>query len=169
MLGGNGAIESFSILPRLLRDMIVCENWEGTHNTLTAQVHRDMMRLGVHEGFFAFVRARLDACAPSGATRSLHAATGRATDALHAAVTQALALAPDLATLRLCPLVEELAWLGWAVALVEQATWEHERHGDAALARLAEYWWNLRLARRGGELEVDELARIRELAQPSAG
>ena len=28
-LGGNGAIESFSILPRLMRDNIVYENWEG--------------------------------------------------------------------------------------------------------------------------------------------
>ena len=35
VLAGNGAIESFSSLPRLLRDSIVCENWEGTHNTFT--------------------------------------------------------------------------------------------------------------------------------------
>jgi hypothetical protein len=52
VLGGNGAIESFSILPRLLRDNVVYENWEGTHNVLRAQVLRDARRLGVHEGFF---------------------------------------------------------------------------------------------------------------------
>lgn len=52
VLGGNGAIESFSILPRLLRDNVVYENWEGTHNVLRAQVLRDCARLGVHQGFF---------------------------------------------------------------------------------------------------------------------
>ena len=52
VLGGNGAIESFSILPRLLRDNVVYENWEGTHNVLRAQVLRDCARLGVHNGFF---------------------------------------------------------------------------------------------------------------------
>jgi alkylation response protein AidB-like acyl-CoA dehydrogenase len=45
ILGGNGAIESYSVLPRLLRDAIVYEQWEGTHNVLTAQVLRDFARL----------------------------------------------------------------------------------------------------------------------------
>jgi len=42
VLAGNGAIESFSPLPRLYRDAIVYENWEGTHNTLRMQILRDM-------------------------------------------------------------------------------------------------------------------------------
>jgi acyl-CoA dehydrogenase len=44
VLAGNGAIESFSSLPRLLRDSLVCENWEGTHNTLYMQILRDIDR-----------------------------------------------------------------------------------------------------------------------------
>ena len=59
VLGGNGAIESFSILPRLLRDNVVYENWEGAHNVLRAQVLRDCMKLGVHRGFFAVMKERL--------------------------------------------------------------------------------------------------------------
>jgi len=51
-LGGNGAIESFSILPRLLRDNVVYENWEGTHNVLVAQTVRDFARSRMHEPFF---------------------------------------------------------------------------------------------------------------------
>jgi alkylation response protein AidB-like acyl-CoA dehydrogenase len=47
ILGGNGAIEDFSVLPRLLRDCVVYEQWEGTHNVLSAQVLRDMGRLGI--------------------------------------------------------------------------------------------------------------------------
>jgi acyl-CoA dehydrogenase len=43
-LGGNGTIENFSPLPRLWRDAIVFESWEGTHNVLCAQVLRDLGR-----------------------------------------------------------------------------------------------------------------------------
>jgi acyl-CoA dehydrogenase len=46
-LGGNGTIEDFSPLPRLYRDAIVFESWEGTHNVLCAQVLRDLGRLDV--------------------------------------------------------------------------------------------------------------------------
>jgi acyl-CoA dehydrogenase len=45
VLGGNGTIEDFSPLPRLWRDAIVFESWEGTHNVLCAQVLRDLARL----------------------------------------------------------------------------------------------------------------------------
>jgi acyl-CoA dehydrogenase len=44
-LGGNGTIEDFSPLPRLWRDAIVFESWEGTHNVLCQQVLRDLRRL----------------------------------------------------------------------------------------------------------------------------
>jgi alkylation response protein AidB-like acyl-CoA dehydrogenase len=47
VLGGNGTIEDFSPLPRLYRDAIVFESWEGTHNVLCAQVRRDCGRLGL--------------------------------------------------------------------------------------------------------------------------
>lgn len=57
ILGGNGTIEDFSVLPRLYRDSIVYESWEGTHNVLVAQVLRDLGRLGS----VGIVADRLDA------------------------------------------------------------------------------------------------------------
>src|SRR5581483_4667005 len=48
-LGGNGTIEDFSPLPRLWRDAIVLESWEGAHNVLCAQALRDLGRLGLVE------------------------------------------------------------------------------------------------------------------------
>jgi acyl-CoA dehydrogenase len=51
VLAGNGAIESFSSLPRLLRDSLVCENWEGTHNTLYMQIARDIEKYQIDEIF----------------------------------------------------------------------------------------------------------------------
>jgi hypothetical protein len=59
VFGGNGAIESFSVLPRLYRDTIVLESWEGTHNVLCLQVLRDIARLGLHEGWSAEMHAQL--------------------------------------------------------------------------------------------------------------
>jgi acyl-CoA dehydrogenase len=59
VLGGNGTIETFSPLPRLYRDAIVYESWEGTHNVLCAQVLRDGVRLGVLDRFVAWVRGEL--------------------------------------------------------------------------------------------------------------
>lgn len=44
VLGGNGTIEDFSVLPRLFKDAMVLESWEGAHNVLAAQVARDTLR-----------------------------------------------------------------------------------------------------------------------------
>ena len=44
ILGGNGVVEDFSSIPRLFRDSVVNELWEGPRNVLLAQVHRDLRR-----------------------------------------------------------------------------------------------------------------------------
>jgi alkylation response protein AidB-like acyl-CoA dehydrogenase len=51
VLGGNGAIETFSPLVRLFRDTMVLESWEGAHNVLVEQVTRDAARYALHEQF----------------------------------------------------------------------------------------------------------------------
>ncbi len=65
VLGGNGAIESFSILPRLYRDMVVLESWEGTHNVLCVQVLRDIERYQIHQAFFADMSDKLNSITDS--------------------------------------------------------------------------------------------------------
>lgn len=42
LFGGHGVIEDFSSLPRLYRDAMVNELWEGPKNVLLAQIHRDL-------------------------------------------------------------------------------------------------------------------------------
>lgn len=44
VFGGQGAIEDFSSLPRLLRDALINELWEGPRNVLLSQMHRDWQR-----------------------------------------------------------------------------------------------------------------------------
>jgi len=102
VLGGNGAIESFSVLPRLLRDNVVYENWEGTHNTLMLQVLRDCKRLELHHAFFQTLAERLDEDTLAGP---------------RAAFESLLQAPPDLATLQLRPVCVQLATLVHLAAL----------------------------------------------------
>lgn len=52
LLGGNGMEERFSPLPRLWRDAVVMETWEGTHNVLITQALRDLQRFEVEPAAF---------------------------------------------------------------------------------------------------------------------
>ena len=63
VFGGNGTIEDFSPLPRLYRDAMVTESWEGTHAVLAAQSLRDVQRLKLHEAWLAWMGARVAALA----------------------------------------------------------------------------------------------------------
>ncbi|MEJ5301655.1 MAG: acyl-CoA dehydrogenase family protein [Thermodesulforhabdaceae bacterium] len=51
IFGGHGVIEDFSDLPRLFRDSIVNELWEGPRNVLLTQIYRDLQR--VREGGYS--------------------------------------------------------------------------------------------------------------------
>jgi alkylation response protein AidB-like acyl-CoA dehydrogenase len=73
-LGGNGTIEDFSPLPRLYRDAIVFESWEGTHNVLVEQVRRDAARLGLVPLLLADLRRRLAGVRPSDEAATVTAA-----------------------------------------------------------------------------------------------
>lgn len=56
ILAGNGTINTFSSMPRLLNDAIVCENWEGTHFTLWMQVLRDIEKYQVDKIFLNYIK-----------------------------------------------------------------------------------------------------------------
>jgi alkylation response protein AidB-like acyl-CoA dehydrogenase len=117
VFGGNGAIEEFSVLPRLLRDSVVCEQWEGTHNVLCAQVLRDLQKYRLHDAFFATV-----------AQMAQEGASGKNPEAISAvrefearidgdreAVAAVLEAHPKKAASAIRPLVDRLA-ATWQVA-----------------------------------------------------
>ena len=45
LFGGHGVIEDFSSLPRLLRDSLINELWEGPRNVLLNQIYRDFKKI----------------------------------------------------------------------------------------------------------------------------
>jgi alkylation response protein AidB-like acyl-CoA dehydrogenase len=83
LLGGNGTIEDFSPLPRLYRDALVFESWEGTHNVLCAQVQRDCVRLDLLSPVASWIRSELS-LAPGVSTGEVE----RVEDALTATLTR---------------------------------------------------------------------------------
>lgn len=144
VLGGNGAIETFSVVPRLLRDNVVFENWEGTHNVLITQVFKDAQRRGMHRAFFAHLGALA-----SGNTR-LSAMVESCSKRFDAALD-----ADDAtATLLMRPLTSEAAWLVWACAMQTDGT-------DAAVI---EHFLDRRIG-PAAPRDKAYLERIRELAQ----
>ena len=120
VLGGNGAIEEFSVLPRLLRDSVVLAQWEGPHNTLCAQALKDCNRLGLHKPMFEFLR-----------TLGSHPRL----DEVERDWTKLLTLSHDLASLGMRPLVDELRNVVQYLLLTQ----EYKATGDRVTLAAAEH------------------------------
>lgn len=54
--GGHGIMEDFLCLPRLHRDSLIMELWEGPRNVLLTQIHRDLQRVKDWYPADAFIR-----------------------------------------------------------------------------------------------------------------
>lgn len=141
LLGGNGAIEDFSVLPRLLRDNIVCENWEGPHNVLMAQVQRDFRRYAHHLPFLERVRNMF-----SGLTmRELKAEGLKACDQISEELDAILALPELEASVYFRPLMNRFTDLFYTGCMAVEGSWEHVIKQDRTKQRIAEFFFNRRV------------------------
>src|SRR5215468_9442498 len=123
ILGGNGAMENFSVLPRLLRDSVIFEAWEGAHNTLIAQSARDIQRRKLHEPFCARLGGWFNSLADA--------------DWRDKGVRQVRILRDELDSiistdeLSACVLFKSMAdrmmWLFYVACLAREAEWEEAR------------------------------------------
>ncbi len=143
VLGGNGAIETFSVLPRLLRDNVVFENWEGTHNVLITQVWKDAQRKGMHKPFFAHLAELAKG----------HARLPALVDAIAKRFADTLGASDAEATLRMRPLASDASWLVWACAM----------HKDGTAPEVIAHFLDRRLGPQA-ERDAKYTARIKALA-----
>jgi alkylation response protein AidB-like acyl-CoA dehydrogenase len=60
IFGGHGVMEEFSSLPRIFRDVVVNEQWEGPRNLLLTQIYRDLQRVADWYTPVEFVRNVLE-------------------------------------------------------------------------------------------------------------
>jgi len=125
VLGGNGTIEDFSVLPRLYRDAMVMESWEGTHNALCAQVLRDFATRGLHRPWCAEIKRTLNAIECEGSSEPREYAEG-----LHQRVKrrigQLLASDEETARLHIRRVVDEMCHLQVYVAMLVELAWERK-------------------------------------------
>jgi alkylation response protein AidB-like acyl-CoA dehydrogenase len=145
LLGGNGAIETFSVLPRLLRDNIVYENWEGTHNVLLDQVQRDMRRYQVEKQFTAVVREIFE----RSSQENLRSEGLEMIGGLQAELEEVMAMDELTAGIYFRPLMDRFTDLYYAACLLDEADWEMREKGDRAKLHLATLFFNRRAAGRG--------------------
>jgi acyl-CoA dehydrogenase len=165
VMGGNGTIEEFSVLPRLYRDAIVLESWEGTHNTLCAQVLRDFAARGLHRQLLeelheaaaslrhtalASHRERLEAL--------LKEVTGR--------IDRLLSADEQYAALHIRQVVDRICLLNGYLSLLKELQWEldSKKAPDTDKAGIAELFYTLFVAPGDPMDEEDPFETYKKIA-----
>ncbi len=138
VLGGNGTIEDFSPVPRLLRDNVVFESWEGTHNVLVNQVMRDAVRLGLLDEVYAELQNSLKAGA-SGCLSEEATALQSVLDRLRVRIGKSLADS-DYGDSHFRRQLTDLTRLLQATRLIVEADAEAAREAGTAKADVAAYF-----------------------------
>ncbi len=138
VLGGNGTIEDFSPMPRLYRDAIVVESWEGTHNTLAAQVLRDFAVRQLHRPWIDLIRDEIDSL-DHPAVDGARAFAGKLCDGVDRRIARLLD-EPAQAPAQVRTVVDHMCRLTDWVSLAAQARWDLENGAaDEVLAALECY------------------------------
>lgn len=163
VMGGNAAIEDFSVLPRLYRDAFVYENWEGTHNTIAMQVLRDIAKYRIHDGFLRTMQAKIAKLAGAGLDEhkpAFEAMVGRVGERL-----SRFSGSPRHAAAHARRFVDGLADLAQATLLAEEVLWEREENLESAKPEiLTHFLGRTQMAGTSPENDPDFLRRISVLA-----
>lgn len=167
VLGGNGAIESFSILPRLYRDMVVLESWEGAHNVLCLQILRDIQRFGLLKAYTATMHTLLNGVKNH---QLVECATfvGKAVDQTLVHAVKLHQGGDRFAQAHARRFVDHLAHSAQATLLLAEAQWEMENNLPSNKHDMLVYFIQRRLNRHYDPLEDhDYLSRLERLNQPT--
>lgn len=143
VLAGNGTIETFSSLPRLLRDCIVCENWEGTHNILRMQVLKDILKYDIDQIYITFMQgefAKLDVTSKH--TQLL----AEKLNEFERELSQFRQLNPELQSLNIQFIVDRMAILYCALMLLIEAQDQKEKNKSASKLDCYQYFYILHIA-----------------------
>jgi acyl-CoA dehydrogenase len=159
ILGGNGAMENFSVLPRLLRDSMIFEAWEGAHNTLIAQSARDIRRLKLHEPFCA----RLERWFGSLADAELRDNGLREVRVLSDELDSIISTDELSAAVLFKPVADRMMWLFYAACLAREAEWEESRKRDMGKRAIVDLLWR-RVEKEQGRLPAEYLKILAQVS-----
>lgn len=162
VLAGNGTIETFSALPRLLRDCIVCENWEGTHNVLQAQVLKDMLKYEVDQIFCTYMNEELAKSSLSSQyTHTLSAELEKLKQALLAFRQQD----KELQLLQIRLIVDRMTFLYCALVLLNEATHQQKTTGSQSKLDAYHYFYSRHINQTHLSYDKDYLELITRLSE----
>jgi alkylation response protein AidB-like acyl-CoA dehydrogenase len=147
VLGGNGTIEEFSVLPRLYRDAIVLESWEGTHNVLCQQLLRDMARYRIQQPVFSYARERIERLA-QGDFEATAASIGTALAEVEKQCETLLAMEANDAQLHIRAWIDAAMVALQALDLLHEAAAESARGEDTGKKALLDYCIATRIEKR---------------------
>jgi hypothetical protein len=159
ILGGNGAMENFSILPRLLRDSVIFEAWEGAHNTLIAQSARDIRRLKLHEGFCS----RLDNWFGSLADADWRDKGVRQVRLLRDELDSITSTDELSAGVLFKPLADRMMWLFYVACLAREAEWEKARGKEIGKRAIVDLLWG-RVEKENGAHPAEYLKLLAQVS-----
>ena len=169
VLGGNGTVETFSVLPRLLRDNVVSENWEGTHNTLFVQWLRDAATRDMDLPFLDSLGALIAAVEPGGDKDlgALHASAEAELETVRGECKRLKDSPPDLATLLTKRIGDHACTLLYAAALMREAAFAKAtgREDAADTLLLARHFWDRRLGGDPGPESPGYLERLEAICE----
>ncbi len=138
VLGGNGTIEDFSPMPRLYRDAMVVESWEGTHNTLVAQVLRDFAVRRLHRPWLDLIRDEIESLAHP-AVDGARAFAGKLCDGVERRIARLLE-EPAQAPAQIRTVVDHMCRLTDWVSLAAQARWDLENGASDEVLSALEFY-----------------------------
>lgn len=143
VLGANGLIESFSVLPRLLRDTMVYREWCGRPATIMRHLQRDCNQFAMHLPFLARVRAMFARLT----VPEIKQAGSQACDQIGQELEAILKLPEDEAAVYFTPLMVRLADLFYVACLAVEGSWERVVKQDRTKQRLAEFMLKRRVTK----------------------
>lgn len=141
VLAGNGTIETFSSIPRLFRDSIICENWEGTHYVLLTQILRDILRYDVDQIFLNYLDSVFEKMEPK--NRYLGVFQQKCTE-LKTMLKELRESSADLQTLLIKACVGQMGIVFSAIHLLLEAV-DQEVKGNTSKMDCLDYFVSLHL------------------------
>ncbi len=163
IFGGNGAVETFTVIPRLYRDSVVFESWEGSHNVLCLQVLKDCRKYNFHQDFFAYIHQELEKISEP-KLKALRVTCLEYAQQISRALQTVLAADPGYAQLHIRRVVDRMALVFQATCLLTQADWEIKQGIPTDIPKVLQFFLNRNL-QPGYDPGVDEnyLHQIREM------
>ena len=165
LFGGNGYMEDWP-MARQLRDAQCHTIWEGTENICALDVRRAMLNEGAHRALLGRVERALDGADSSPALAGALDAVAATLNDARDAIKHLEGSSSEMQLLHARRFAHLLADLAEGALLLDEATWQLGRDGDARKAVVAGYFARKRLTPPRVRGIVDDDRTVLDLFEP---